>query len=279
MGESMPAHFDYLAPEKNITEAVDFFHNRLRVIPTTAVVLGSGLGYFADQIRSDVVLKNSEIPHFPQPTVAGHEGKVILGNIKDIKMIAIQGRSHYYEGRSFAEITFYIQVLARLGVKNLVLTNAAGGINPALKPGDLVLLNDFINFTQIEIIPKGLLPKQLFNPGLAAIARSTARDQNIHLHEGSYCWTTGPSYETHAEVEAIHVLGADVVGMSTIPELLVAAVLKMNVLGISLVTNLAAGISTIPLTHADVQAVAEKIKKPYSKYMHTLIYNITRPET
>jgi purine-nucleoside phosphorylase len=270
---------NYTAPEKQLRDAILFLRKRLHVIPSTAIVLGSGLGYFADQLSPEIVLENTEIPHFPQPTVAGHGGKFILGTIDGTRTIAIQGRSHYYEGRSFTEITFYVQVLARLRVKNLILTNAAGGINPALKPGNLVLLNDFINFTQLELISKEQLPESLFSPALAEIAKSTARAQHITLHKGCYCWTTGPSYETHAEVAAMHRLGVDVVGMSTVPEILVAAALNMNILAISLVTNLAAGIRTAPLSHAEVQAAADEIKKPYSNFMRALISNISRSET
>ena len=267
------------AKETDLQEAEHYIRSHFPVIPSTAVVLGSGLGYFADTLNGKTVLNNNDIPHFPKPTVVGHEGKMILGDIKDVRLIAIQGRSHYYEGKSLAEVTFYVQLLARLGIKNLILTNAAGGMNPELKPGDLVLLNDFINFTQIDILPKNQMPKEFFDQALLQTARITAQKIGLTLHQGSYCWTSGPSYETHAEVRIIHDLGADVVGMSTVPELIIGAHLNLHILGISLVTNLAAGISASPLSHEEVQAVAEEIKKPYSQYISELIVAIHNSET
>ncbi|MBU0712063.1 purine-nucleoside phosphorylase [bacterium] len=267
------------AKEAHLKEAEKYIRSYLSEIPGTAVVLGSGLGYFADTLESSVVLNNQDIPHFPRPTVAGHEGKMIFGKIDNTTLLAIQGRSHFYEGKSFAEITFYVQLLKRLGIKNLILTNAAGGMNPALKPGDLVLLNDFINFTQIDVLPSHQLSETFFSEHLSQIAKRTAQKAGLKLHEGSYCWTTGPSYETHAEVRIIHDLGADVVGMSTVPELIMGAHLGLNVLGISLVTNLAAGISATPLTHEEVQAVADEIKEPYANYMSNLIVAIVNSET
>ncbi len=270
---------EVLAPENELVEAEEYVLSKTSDIPTTAVVLGSGLGYFANKVTPTVVLNNRDIPHFPQPTVVGHDGKMIFGGIQDADVIVIQGRSHYYEGKSFSEITFYVQLLSRLGIKNLVLTNAAGGMNPSLKPGDFVLLNDFINSTQLEVLPPKLVPEQPFSEQLIVIAKNVANDLKIKLHQGIYCWTTGPSYETHAEVQIIHDLGADVVGMSTVPEVIIGAYLKMNILGISLVTNLAAGISATPLTHREVQSVADEIKKPYSKFMSALICNIVTSET
>ena len=265
--------------EVYLQEAENYIRSYLSEIPTTAIVLGSGLGYFADTIDPFIALNNRDIPHFPQPTVLGHEGKMIFGKIETAKLIAIQGRSHYYEGKSLAEITFYVQLLKRLGIKNLILTNAAGGMNPALKPGGLVLLNDFINFTQIEVLPKDQVPEIFFSEHLTQIAKQTALASGLKLHEGTYCWTTGPSFETHAEIEVIHNLGADVVGMSTVPELIIGAHLGLNIIGISLVTNLAAGISTTPLTHEEVQAVADEIKKPYSGYISNLMVAIHNAET
>ncbi|MCD6441922.1 MAG: purine-nucleoside phosphorylase [Candidatus Marinimicrobia bacterium] len=268
-----------IVPVDKLAQAEEYILSKVQNVPDTAVVLGSGLGYFANQLTPNVTLNNRDIPHFPQPTVVGHEGKVIFGSIKNANLIAIQGRSHYYEGKTFSEITFYVQLLSHLGVKNLVLTNAAGGMNPVLKPGDLVLLKDYINFTQLEVLPAEQIPQQIFSERLATIAKSVATELKINLSEGVYCWTIGPSYETHAEVQIIRDLGADVVGMSTVPELIVGAYLGLNILGISLVTNLAAGIGATPLTHAEVQAVADEIKKPYSKFMSALIHKIIISET
>jgi purine-nucleoside phosphorylase len=278
-GSKMNPNSAVIVPVDKLAQAEEYILSKVQNVPDTAVVLGSGLGYFANQLTPNVTFNNRDIPYFPQPTVAGHEGKVIFGSIKNANLIAIQGRSHYYEGKTFSEITFYVHLLSRLGVKNLVLTNAAGGINLVLKPGNLVLLKDYINFTQLEVLPAEQIPQQIFSERLATIAKSVATELKINLSEGIYCWTTGPSYETHTEVQIIRDLGADVVGMSTVPELLVGAYLGLNILGISLVTNLAAGIGATPLTHAEVQAVADEIKKPYSKFMSALIHKIITSET
>lgn len=275
----MKPNSNVIASVDKLAQAEEYILSKVQNVPDTAVVLGSGLGYFANQLTPNVILNNRDIPNFPPPTVVGHEGKIIFGSIKRANLIAIQGRSHYYEGKTFSEITFYVQLFSRLGVKNLVLTNAGGGMNPALKPGDLVLLKDYINFTQLEVLPVEQIPQQIFSERLATIAKSVATELKITLSEGVYCWTTGPSYETHAEVQIIRDLGADVVGMSTVPELIVGAYLGLNILGISLVTNLAAGIGATPLTHEEVQAVADEIKEPYSKFMSALIHKIITSET
>lgn len=275
----MTGKFDFVVPSKQLTEAESYIRSQISFIPTLAIVLGSGLGYFAHQLKPEFILKHSEIPHFPSISVSGHQGNVIFGRISAAELIAIQGRSHYYEGKSLAEVTFYVQLLHRLGIKNLILTNAAGSVNPSLTTGELVLIRNFINFAQLRIIPKELLPEQIFSSKLADIARTVSRQSGIRLMEGTYCWTTGPSYETNAEVQIIRSLGTDVVGMSTLPEALVAAYLGLRVLVISLVTNMATGISATPLSHQEVQAAAEKIKKPYSKFMAILIHQIAASET
>jgi purine-nucleoside phosphorylase len=275
----MTDKFDFMVPPKQITAAEAYIRSRVSSIPTTAIVLGSGLGYFAHQLKTESTFKCSQIPHFPSVSVAGHQGNIIFGRIAEADLIAIQGRVHYYEGKTLAEVTFYVQLLHRLGIKNLILTNAAGSVNPDLIAGGLIMIRNFINFAQLPIIPEELAPEQIFAPKLAEIARSVSRELGIRLFEGTYCWTTGPSYETNAEVRIIRALGGDIVGMSTLPEALVAAHLGLRVLVISLVTNMATGISTKPLSHHEVQAAAAKIKKPYSKFMSALVLNIVAPET
>ncbi len=275
----MTDKFDFVVPPKQLTEAEAYIRSRVPSIPTIAIVLGSGLGYFAHQLKTEFTFKHSQIPHFPSVSVAGHQGNIIFGRISEAELIAIQGRVHYYEGKTLAEVTFYVQLLHRLGIKNLILTNAAGSVNPDLIAGGITMIRNFINFAQLPIIPDELAPEQIFTPKLAKIARSVSRQLGIRLFEGTYCWTTGPSYETNAEVRIIRALGGDVVGMSTLPEALVAAHLGLQVLVVSLVTNMATGISTTPLSHYEVQAAAAKIKKPYSKFMSALALNIIASET
>lgn len=265
--------------DHKLDDASRYILKRTDNIPAIAIVLGSGLGHFASALKKETVLNSSDVPNFPKPTVEGHAGKIIIGRSRQQRLIAIQGRSHYYEGKSLSEVTFYVQLLANLGVTTLILTNAAGGINPHLNPGNLVILKDYINFTQLSVLPQKQLPLQPFTPALIAIAKEMKTPPEIVLSEGVYCWTTGPSYETPAEVRALRRLGGDVVGMSTIPEVLVAAALGLNVLGLSLVTNYAAGISQKPLTHQEVQAVADRIKRPYALFIAELIAKLDPYET
>ncbi len=259
----------------HLQTAADYLKHHFPEQPRIAIILGSGLSYFAAQLDPFVEIKAPEIPWYPPPTVQGHAGQLCLGRVMGETVLAVQGRSHYYEGKSLREITFPVQLLARLGITHLVLTNAAGGINPACHPGEFILLADYINFTQIQLFPG----KQLGNPfpvALRKIALETARQRNLALPEGVYCWTSGPSYETAAEIEALRKLGGDAVGMSTVPEALMAADLGVQTVGISLITNYAAGISQHPLTHTEVQETAEAIKIPYSEFIYTLIANIIR---
>lgn len=248
-----------------------FVRSRVGEIPSIAIVLGSGLGYFAENIEARQTLDAREIPGYPQPTVEGHSGKLIFGTIDGVPLIAVQGRSHFYEGRTIAEVTFYVQLLNRLGVKYLILTNATGGIRSEMRPGDFVVLTDALSFTQIEIFPPEETGKSPFDAELTELAKRVARERKIRLLEGVYCWTTGPSYETSLEIKTVRDFGADVVGMSTVPEALVAKHLGMKVLGISLVTNLAAGIGQHPLSHEEVQQAAEAIKKPYSIFISAVV--------
>lgn len=259
--------------KNKVKEAENYIRSKVKDIPDIAVVLGSGLGYFGDKIEPDVAIDTSEIPHYPQPTVTGHQGKLIFGKVGDAPVIAVKGRSHFYEGKGFDEVTFYILVFKELGVKKLVLTNAAGGVNPSFMPGDFVLIKDFINFGQIEVLDDAS-ETDLLSENLQAQAIAASEKMNIKMQQGVYCWTTGPSFETPAEVQAIQKIGGGLAGMSTLPEAIVAKKLGFEVLGISLVTNQAAGISENPLTHEEVKETADMIKEPYYHFMKAVINNI-----
>lgn len=256
-----------------VKEAEKYIRNKVKTIPNIAVVLGSGLGYFGDKIESEISLDTSEIPNYPQPTVTGHQGKLIFGKVGDNPVIAVKGRSHFYEGKDFDEVTFYVQLFKNLGVGNLILTNAAGGVNPNFMPGDFVLIEDFINFGQIEIM-KSVSEEGLLSKDLQTRTIQAALEMGINLPKGIYCWTTGPSFETPSEVQAIQSIGGGLAGMSTLPEALVANYLGIEVLGISLVTNQAAGITDTPLTHEEVKETADKIKEPYYHFMKKVIDTI-----
>jgi purine-nucleoside phosphorylase len=250
------------------TEAADALRAKLDPLaPAIGIVLGSGLGAVAETVASPVFVPYSEIPHFPQSTVEGHSGRIVAGLLGSVPVLVMQGRVHYYEGYTPQHVTFPMRVLGRLGIETVILTNAAGGINSNYQIGDLVLLADHINLLGFNplIGPNearfGSSPKsglrffdmsEAYSVELRALAQAAAKSQGFALHEGVYLATSGPSFETPAEIRAFRALGADLVGMSTVPETIVARHMGIRVLGISCVTNLAAGMSANQLSHEEV---------------------------
>ncbi|TVP76186.1 MAG: purine-nucleoside phosphorylase [Puniceicoccaceae bacterium] len=241
--------------------------------PEIGLILGSGLGFFADD-RIEVVgrLPYGEIEGFPVSTVEGHAGQFVYGTIGGKRVICMQGRFHFYEGYSMPEVTLPIRLMHSLGVHTLFVTNAAGGIHRDYVPGDFMLLSDHINAlgTNPLIAWQGdegvRFPdmSEVYDGTLRAGLRDWAQSQGVDLKEGVYLATTGPSYETPAEVRAFATLGADAVGMSTVPEAIVARKLGLRVLGISCITNAAAGISKVPLTHEEVSETADRVRQQFA---------------
>jgi purine-nucleoside phosphorylase len=241
--------------------AAGFVARRTVLRPKIAIVLGSGLGAFAEQLEGSAAIGFAEIPHFPQSTVPGHSGKLVIGLVSGVPVAVMQGRVHAYEGYSSEEVTFPVRVLGRMGVKTLVLTNAAGGINEGLKQGQLVLISDHINFSGRNPVsgpnderfgPRFFDMSEAYSARLRELAHEAARAMEFRLDEGVYLSVLGPSFETPAEIRAFRALGADLVGMSTVQETIVARHMGIEVLGISCVTNLAAGIQKEPLSHEEV---------------------------
>lgn len=233
-------------------ESAEFLKNRLKKIPDTAVVLGSGLSAFADEIEAlDLRIPYSDIPGFPLSTVKSHTGELICGDIGANSIALMSGRFHVYEGYSPQTVSFYVRVLHMLGVKRLILTNAAGAVNQSFNVGDLMLITDQIKFFADSPASGGHDPRfgkrffdmsQVYSPKLCDIARQCARKQGFSLREGVYFYMPGPQFETPAEIRAIRVLGGDAVGMSTVFEAAAAVQCDMEVLGISVITNMAAGV-------------------------------------
>ena len=240
-----------------------------RTAPAVGLVLGSGLGGFAGGLAGRRAIPYAEIPHFPKPSgVVGHAGELVLGAVGKTPVAVLSGRIHYYEGRPMADVVFPARVLARLGVKAVVLTNAAGGIRKGLRPGDLMLLSDHINlFGTNPLVGENeerlgqRFPDMsaVYDPEIRRIARATARKLRIPLREGVYLGVHGPSYETPAEIRAFARLGADAVGMSTVPEAIALRHAGVRVAGISTITNMAAGILPKPLIHDEVLEVTKKV--------------------
>ena len=262
-----------------------FLRTRVAEIPDTAVVLGSGLGAFGQAMEKEVVIPYREIPDFPIPTVAGHEGNMIFGKIGDKRLIAMQGRFHRYEGYSWEDVTLYLRVFALLGVRNLILTNAVGAINTNYRPGDLMVISDHIGlFCNSPLFgenderfgPRFPSMCRAYDRDLIAMAHRAAKRCGIALQEGIYCYAKGPMYETPAEIRAMRILGADVCGMSTVPETVVAVHSGLRVLGISCITNMAGGSSTETVTHEEVKATADRVADDFKRLVTESIFGMKK---
>jgi len=252
---------------RKLDQAREYIESKLKVRPDTALILGSGLGSLADDIYDRNELFYAEIPNFPVSTVEGHSGMLLSGKLWGKPVIAMKGRFHYYEGYDMQEITFPIRVFKLLGIKNLVVTNAAGAVNTGFKPGDLMIIEDHISFFAPSAL-RGRNPDRLgprfpdmsgaYDKGLIRMTERSSQIEGIEIKKGIYAFTQGPMYETPAEIKALRALGADAVGMSTVPEVITARHSGIKVLGISCITNMAAGILDKPLNHDEVVEMAKK---------------------
>lgn len=244
------------------------------------VILGSGLGDYAEALEDAVKLPYSEIPGFPRSTVAGHAGMWCCGTLYGKRVVMMQGRFHYYEGYGMKDVTLPVRVMQKIGVKTLIVTNAAGGVNLGYHPGELMVIGDIFSMTaQNPLIGPNLdafgprFPDMscAFDKELRALAHECANEQGFALREGVYAQMTGPTYETPAEIRMLRTLGADAVGMSTVPEVIVARHGGMRVLGISCITNMAAGILDQPLNHAEVTETANRVKGQFKNLLDRII--------
>jgi purine-nucleoside phosphorylase len=256
-----------------INEAVAFIRSKSSVQPQVGVILGSGLGNVVDAVDIDTAIPYSEIPGAKASTVLGHQGRLILGRAGQLPIAIMQGRVHFYEGYEMGEVMFLARVLGRLGIKKLIVTNAAGGINTSFQPGDLMLISDHINLMGMNPL-RGPNVEDLgvrfpdmsdaYAEALRDIAKDVAKSLNLEVKEGVYLALSGPTYETPAEIRAFRVLGADAVGMSTAPEVIAASHMQIPVLGISCITNMAAGILKQKLTHQEVMDTTARVQKEFT---------------
>ena len=248
-------------------EAAAAVQARLLETPRVAIILGSGLSDFADNLEDQVTIAYNEIPHYPQPTVPGHLGQLVFGTAGGLPVIAARGRFHYYEGHPLEIVTLHIRLFARLGVESVIITNAAGCVNPDWDEGDLMLITGHLDYTFIEsAADQAVISGEAYHSGeLLALARQAAQEAGIPVREGVYAWCLGPTFETPAEIREIRALGGQAAGMSTVPEIRAAAEEGLKVLGISCLTNYAAGIREQPLNHEEVLETGQRVKQTFAR--------------
>lgn len=272
--------------QSDLASTVAFLRKRISTTPLVACILGSGLGDFAEQLIESTEINSANIPNYPTSSVPGHAGKLVFGKISDGSqssppLLVFKGRVHFYESSFLRTVLTPIKVAAALGCKYLIVTNAAGGINRGFRPGQLMLIRDVIDLTFTQrsmnsgtIGDRPSAPHSLFDETLQALLRVTARDLSVPLVEGTYCWLKGPTYETAAEIEMLRRIGADAVGMSTVPEIVEANASGMLVVGISLISNLATGITGEKLTHEEVTDTANRVKESFTRLLREFLLRL-----
>lgn len=265
---------------ERIKQTTTYLQNKIESIPTTGIILGTGLGELATQITDKQEIPYDTIPNFPLSTVEGHSGKLIIGNLGKKRVLAMQGRFHYYEGYDMKEVTFPVRVMAALGVKTLLLSNAAGGVNPNFEIGDIMIINDHLNlFPQHPLRGKNYKElgvrfpdmSQAYSKELINKAKQIASKHNIKLQEGVYVGTSGPTYETPSEYRYFHLIGGDAVGMSTVPEVIVANHAGMQCFALSIITDLGVPGKIVEVTHEEVQEIANNVQPLMTLIMKELI--------
>ncbi len=265
-------------------QAARFIRSRSNTDVSVAIVLGSGLGGFADELANSVAIPYVEIPGFARATVEGHAGRMVIGDAGGVCVAAMQGRFHFYEGYSLEEVTFPIRVLKLLGVRTIVITNAAGTLNVEFTPGSLMVIGDHLNL--IGDNPLRGQNDERFGPRFPDLSNVYARElqdvvineanaMGLEIRRGVYAALAGPSYETPAEIHMVRTLGADAVGMSTVPEAIVARHMNMKVVGISCITNLAAGVSDRPVDHSQVMATGERVRESFTELLRRILPKLT----
>jgi purine-nucleoside phosphorylase len=262
------------------TEAARMIHSRAGIDCPVAIVLGSGLGAFAEDLTDAVAIPYQDIPGFARSTVEGHAGRLVIGKIGKVSIAAMQGRFHFYEGYSLEQVTFPTRVLKLLGVHTLLLTNAAGTLNTEFTPGSLMLISDHLNLLGDNPLRGENDPRfgprfpdltSVYAPELQSVVIEEARAMGLNVRRGIYAGLAGPSYETPAEIHMLRTLGADAVGMSTVPEAIVARHMDMRVVGISCITNLAAGVSDALVDHSQVMATGERVREEFSELLRRVV--------
>ena len=275
----MKYHYDFAYFQKS----ADYVRSKIDFTPEIAIILGTGCGPLADEIEDAITSPYEEIPNFLVSTVSDHAGNLILGTLMGKKVICMNGRFHYYEGYDFEQLTAPVRLFKLLGVQKTILTNAAGAVNTEYAPGDVVILKDHLNFFNVcptrgpnvdEIGPRFFDVSDIYTKDLRAIAFECAKRTELKVHEGVYMYFPGPHFETAAEIRAARILGADCVGMSTVPEALTAAHCSMPLLGISLMTNMATGVRDEKLCNGEVSETAHSVEEPFKEFIKDIIAHL-----
>lgn len=265
-----------------VQETVSYIKNKTNFIPEYGVILGSGLGSFTEDLQIEYTLPYDAIPNFPVSTVQGHKGALVFGTIGDKQVVAMQGRFHFYEGYSMKEVTFPVRVLKYLGITKLIVSNASGGVNPKYKVGSIVLIKDHINMAPEHPLrgknderfgPRFVNMSEPYSKNMIAKAKSIALDLNIEVHDGIYLGLQGPTFETLAEYRMVKILGADCVGMSTVPEVIVARHMALETFGISVITDMGDEESITTISHDEVLDAANKAEPNVRRLIRELILN------
>ncbi len=265
--------------EKTI-EASQYINSKIQIKPKVGMILGSGLGDLAEEIEDAIYLDYGEIPHFPTSSVIGHKGRLVIGQLNGQQVMAMQGRIHYYEGYTMKDITFPVRVMGLMGIDTMIVTNACGGINPEFYAGALMIINDHINLmgdnpligeNYEDFGPRFPDMLNAYNKDLITLANKVAKENDITVFNGIHSAVSGPNFETGAELRMLATLGADTVGMSTIPEVMVAHHMGIKSLGISAITDMAIGDQPEEITHEDVIKVASEIKPKFIKLVRNIL--------
>ncbi|MFC1483843.1 purine-nucleoside phosphorylase [Candidatus Neomarinimicrobiota bacterium] len=257
-------------------EAASYIQTRVSQVPRVAIVLGSGLSELADQLNNPIRISFDEIPHYPPPTVPGHVGELVFGTLSGVPVIVTRGRFHYYEGHSLDLVTLHVRVFAQLGAETVIITNAAGCTREEWNIGDLMLITGHLDYTFLEGPHDPVLTTgpPCYSDELLEVAREASRRIDLPLREGTYTWCLGPTFETPAEIREIQSLGGTAAGMSTVPEIRAAAEEGLKVLGVSCLTNYAAGIKDQPLNHAEVLEAGIRVKEIFSRFISEILVSL-----
>jgi len=265
--------------KRDTDAAVETIKKNIHVDPKIGIILGSGLGKLVEEFENPVSIGFADIPNFPVPAVEGHKGEVVAGSLAGVPVLVFSGRAHYYEGYTMEEVCFPVRVMSELGVETVIITNAAGAVNETYSPGDIVIIADHINLmgdNPLRGTTYFIDMTEAYSHELREVAHDVADDLGLKLNEGVYLVLSGPSFESPAEIRMMRIMGADLVGMSTIPEVIMANKLGMKVLGLSMVTNMAAGITGRPLTHREVIQATRKAADKFKRLVRGVVERLGR---